>query len=104
MIICFNSVTHGLVKRDQLAIRQECWEPLCRFGRLHGQQRPCVLEDLLQVCIIRPLGPKDPGESLSHLLGRGLSPHQTASSGSGRTYVAPCVYPEGVPAKPHERR
>ncbi len=50
-------VPNGFVKTDQFMIGEQFREPLLHLGRRDGQYRTRVLENLLQVLIIRPLKP-----------------------------------------------
>jgi hypothetical protein len=51
-------VPDGFVKADQFMIGEQFREPLLHLGRRDGQYRTRMLENLLQVLIIRPLNPQ----------------------------------------------
>ena len=59
-------VPNGSVKADQFMIGEQFREPLLHLGRRDGQYRTRVLENLLQVLIIRPLNPQQSNQLFGH--------------------------------------
>src|ERR1700730_13020796 len=93
-------VPNGFVKADQFMIGEQFREPLLHLGRRDGQYRTRMLENLLQVLIIRPLNPQQSNQLFGHLLRRSLAAGHAASRNEGRARSsANCPYGLMCPLK-----
>jgi hypothetical protein len=75
---------NGFVKTDQFMIGEQFRKPFLYLGRRNGQYRTGVLENLLQVLIVRPLNPQQSNQLFGHLLRWSLAPGHAASRNEGR--------------------